>query len=48
VASWSGPIMNYRWRDVNQDMFYWVYLDAADKVQRVSQGPELRIEIKER
>jgi hypothetical protein len=48
VASWSGPIMNYRWRDVNQDMFYWVYLDAADKVQRVGQGPELRIDIKER
>ena len=28
VASWNGPVMTYRWRDVqNADMFYWVYLD---------------------
>jgi hypothetical protein len=47
VASWSGPIMNYRWLDVGQDMFFWVYLDSADVVQRVGQGPELRIEMKE-
>jgi hypothetical protein len=47
VASWSGPIMNYRWLDVNQDMFFWVYLDSANVVQRVGQGPELRIEMKE-
>ena len=47
VASWSGDIMNYRWRDVDQDMFFWVYLDAANVVQRTGQGPELRIEMKE-
>ena len=46
VASWSGDIMNYRWRDVDQDMFFWVYLDAANVVQRTGQGPELRIEMK--
>ena len=45
VASWSGDIMNYRWRDVDQDMFFWVYLDAANVVQRTGQGPELRIEM---
>jgi hypothetical protein len=47
VASWSGPIMNYRWLDVSHDMFFWVYLDAANVVQRVGQGPELRVEMKE-
>ena len=47
VASWSGDIMNYRWRDVDQDMFFWVYLDAANVVQRTGQGPELRIEMEE-
>jgi hypothetical protein len=47
VASWSGPIMNYRWLDVGHDMFFWVYLDSANVVQRVGQGPELRIEMKE-
>jgi hypothetical protein len=47
VASWSGPIMNYRWLDVDQDMFFWVYLDSANVVQRVGQGPELRMEMKE-
>ena len=44
VASWSGDIMNYRWRDNVQDMFFWVYLDAANRVQRIGQGTELPVE----
>ena len=44
VASWSGDIMNYRWRDSAQDMFFWVYLDANNRVQRTGQGIELPVE----
>ncbi|HEX5697660.1 MAG TPA: hypothetical protein VFX90_03315 [Rhodoferax sp.] len=44
VASWSGDIMNYRWRDNVQDMFFWVYLDAGNRVQRTGQGIELPVE----
>ena len=43
VASWSGDIMNYRWRDNVQDMYYWVYLDAENRVQRTGQGIEFPI-----
>ena len=43
VASWSGDIMNYRWRDNLQDMYYWVYLDAGNRVQRTGQGVELPV-----
>ena len=39
VASWNGPIMTYRWND-GSDMFYWVYLDARDRVQRAHPGME--------
>ncbi|MCY7318444.1 MAG: membrane lipoprotein lipid attachment site-containing protein [Ramlibacter sp.] len=39
VASWNGPIMSYRWND-GSDMFYWVYLDARDRVQRAHPGME--------
>ena len=41
VASWSGDIMNYRWRDGLQDMYFWVYLDAGNLVQRIGQGMEI-------
>jgi hypothetical protein len=41
VASWPGGIMTYRWRDNVQDMFFWVYLDADQRVQRTGQGMEL-------
>ena len=44
VASWSGDIMNYRWRDNLQDMLFWVYLDAGNRVQRTGQGIELPVE----
>jgi hypothetical protein len=43
VASWSGDIMNYRWRDNLQDMYYWVYLDAGNRVQRTGQGVEFPV-----
>ena len=39
VASWNGPIMTYRWSD-GSDMFYWVYLDGSDRVQRAHPGME--------
>ena len=41
VGRWSGPILTYRWNDGN-DMFYWVYLDANNVVQRAHPGMELR------
>ena len=44
VACWSGDIMNYRWRDNLQDMFFWVYLDAGNRVQRTGQGIEVPVE----
>ena len=41
VASWKGPIMTYRWRDLQgSDMFYWVYLDERNVVQRAHPGME--------
>lgn len=42
VASWPGDIMTYRWRDDTQDMYFFVYLDAANRVQRTGQGMEFR------
>ena len=39
VASWNGPIMTYRWND-GSDMFYWVYLDQRNVVQRAHPGME--------
>ena len=41
VASWRGDIMTYRWRDAVTDMFFFVYLDAANVVQRTGQGMEI-------
>ena len=41
VASWPGDVMTYRWLDINQDMFFFVYLDAANVVQRTGQGMEI-------
>jgi hypothetical protein len=43
VASWSGPVWTYRWRDVaNADMFYYVYFDERGVVGRAHQAMELR------
>jgi hypothetical protein len=41
VASWPGDILTYRWYDL-QDMFYWVYLDGNQVVQRAHPGMEFR------
>lgn len=41
VGAWSGDIMTYRWRDSTQDMYFWVYLDGSNVVQRTGQGMEL-------
>ena len=38
VASWPYDIMTYRWKDGSQDMFFYVYLDSANIVQRTGQG----------
>ena len=38
----------YRWRDAVQDMFYWVYLDAGNRVQRTGQGMELPMRLFDR
>jgi hypothetical protein len=41
VASWKGPILTYRWRHADRsDMFYWVYLDERNVVQRAHPGME--------
>ena len=45
VASWSGDIMTYRWRDAVQDMYFWVYLDGQNVVQRTGQGMELPVRL---
>lgn len=39
VASWPFDIMNYRWFDMS-DLFFWVYLDQNNVVQRTGQGME--------
>ena len=43
VALWQGDILTYRWSDV-QDMFYWVYLDGNQVVQKAHPGMEFRLE----
>jgi hypothetical protein len=41
VTSWNGPVMTYRWQDVQRsDMFYWVYLDPQGVVRRAHPGME--------
>lgn len=43
VASWNGPLLTYRWRDIQgANMFYWVYLDAQGIVRRAHPGMEVR------
>lgn len=45
VASWPGDVMAYRWLDVLQGMYFWVYLDSAGVVQRIGQGMEIPMEV---
>ncbi len=41
VASFPGVVMTYRWRDTaNTDMFYFVYVDVDNRVQRAHPGIE--------
>jgi hypothetical protein len=43
VASWSGPIMTYRWRDrANANMLYSIYLDTQGVVRRAHPSMEVR------
>ena len=42
VASWKGDVMTYSWKDASQDMFFYVYLDSANIVQRTGQGMDFR------
>ena len=39
VYSWGGDVLTYRWND-GSDMFFWVYLDSRQVVQRTQQGME--------
>ncbi len=41
VGSWNGDILTYRWYGL-QDMFYWVYLDGNQVVQKAHAGVEER------
>ena len=41
VGNWHGPIMAYGWND-GVDMFYWVYLDGHNVVQRAHPGMEFK------
>ncbi len=43
VASWTGDILVYRWLDLSRtDMFFYLYLDPANVVQKVGQGMEFK------
>lgn len=44
VASWPGDILTYRWYGV-QDMFYWVYFDGGQVVQKAHAGVEERLSL---
>ena len=39
MYSWGGDVLTYRWND-GSDMFFWVYLDARQIVQRTQVGME--------
>lgn len=41
VASWPGEVLTYRWYGI-QDMFYWVYIDGNQVVQKAHPGVEER------
>ncbi len=40
VSSFQGTVWTYRWKEVNEPMFYWVYLDRQGVVQRAHPGIE--------
>jgi hypothetical protein len=41
VGAWKGDILTYRWYGM-QDMFYWIYLDGGQVVQKAHAGVEER------
>lgn len=43
VASWKGDILTWRWLNIDQDMLFWIYLDANNVVQRAGQGMEIPV-----
>ena len=43
VSSWPGDILTYRWLDYEQSKYFWVYLDAGNRVQRTGQGMEIPV-----
>lgn len=41
VASWTGPVYTYRWRDIaNSNMFFFIYFDPQGVVRRAHPGIE--------
>ena len=44
VASWPGDIMTYTFREGGIDLYFYVYLDAAQIAQRTGQGMDTRRE----
>ena len=42
VASWQGDIMTYTFREGGIDLFFFVYLDAANIAQRTGQAMDTR------
>ena len=40
VGSWQGTVLTYRWKEGNEPMFYWVYLDPQGIVRRAHPGIE--------
>ena len=44
VASWSGDIMTYTFREGGIDLYFYVYLDAAQIAQRTGQAMDTRRE----
>lgn len=38
VYAWTGDILTYRWLDVGQSMYFYIYLDPNNVVQRTGQG----------
>ena len=44
VASWPGDIMTYTFREGGIDLYFYVYLDAAQIAQRTGQAMDTRRE----
>lgn len=40
VGDFQGDVLTYRWMEVNNPMFYWVYVDAGGIVRRAHPGIE--------